>query len=83
MFVDDVTVELEAGTGGNGCMAYHREKFVEMGGPDGGNGGHGSDIIFQADEGLNTLIDLRYQKLIKGKKGENGMGSRKHGKLKK
>ena len=50
MFVDDVTVELEAGTGGNGCMAYHREKFVEMGGPDGGNGGHGSDIIFQADE---------------------------------
>lgn len=80
MFVDDVTVELEAGTGGNGCMAYHREKFVEMGGPDGGNGGHGSDIIFQADEGLNTLIDLRYQKIIKGKKGENGTGSRKHGK---
>lgn len=80
MFVDDVLVELIAGTGGNGCMAYHREKFVEMGGPDGGNGGHGSDIVFKADEGLNTLIDLRYQKIIKGKKGENGLGSTKHGK---
>lgn len=80
MFVDDVTIELLAGDGGNGCMAYHREKFVEMGGPDGGNGGHGSDIIFKADEGLNTLLDLRFQKMIKGKKGENGQGSTKHGK---
>ena len=80
MFVDDVTIELLAGDGGNGCMAYHREKFVEMGGPDGGNGGHGSDIIFKADEGLNTLLDLRFQKVIKGKKGENGQGSTKHGK---
>lgn len=80
MFVDDVIVELQAGNGGNGCMAYHREKFVEMGGPDGGNGGRGSDIIFRADEGLNTLIDLRYQRIIKGKKGENGVGSTKHGK---
>lgn len=80
MFVDDVIVELQAGDGGNGCMAYHREKFVEMGGPDGGNGGKGSDIIFKADEGLNTLIDLRYQRIIKGKKGENGVGNTKHGK---
>ncbi len=80
MFVDDVIVELFAGDGGAGCMAYHREKYIEMGGPDGGNGGHGSDIIFIADEGLNTLLDLRYQRLIKGSKGENGKGSTKHGK---
>lgn len=80
MFVDDVTLELEAGSGGNGCMAFRREKYVEMGGPWGGNGGRGSDIVFKVDEGLNTLLDLRYQKKIKGKNGENGMGKGMHGK---
>lgn len=74
MFLDEVTVELMAGNGGNGCMAYRREKYVEMGGPYGGNGGRGSNIIFKADEGLNTLIDLRYRRVIKGDKGENGLG---------
>lgn len=80
MFVDEVEIRVEAGNGGDGCTAFRREKYVSMGGPYGGNGGHGSDIIFQVDEGLHTLLDLRYQKLIKGKKGENGRGKNQHGK---
>ncbi len=80
MFVDEVVVEVQAGNGGNGCMAFRREKFVAMGGPFGGNGGRGSSIIFKVDEGLNTLVDLRYQKKIKGYNGENGSGKGKHGK---
>ena len=80
MFVDEVEIKVEAGNGGDGCTAFRREKFVSMGGPYGGNGGHGSDIIFKVDEGLHTLLDLRYQKLIKGKKGENGRGKNQHGK---
>lgn len=80
MFVDEVTVELYAGNGGDGCMAFRREKYIEMGGPFGGNGGHGANIIFKVDEGLNTLLDLRYKRVIKGEKGENGKGSGKHGK---
>ena len=79
MFVDEVTLDLAAGDGGNGCMAFRREKYVEMGGPFGGNGGKGSNIIFAVDEGLNTLLDLRYKKLIKGKKGTNGEGKGMHG----
>lgn len=79
MFIDEVNLELIAGSGGDGCMAFRREKYIEMGGPFGGNGGKGSDIIFKVDEGLNTLIDLRYQKQIKGKKGENGLGKGMHG----
>jgi GTP-binding protein len=79
MFVDEVTLDLEAGSGGNGCMAFRREKYVEMGGPFGGNGGHGSDIVFAVDEGLNTLLDLRYKKLIRGNNGANGMGKGMHG----
>lgn len=80
MFIDEVIVELMAGNGGDGCMAFRREKYIEMGGPAGGNGGNGGSIIFEVDEGLNTLIDLRYRKLIKGKKGENGQGKGMHGK---
>ena len=79
MFIDEVTVELYAGDGGNGCMAFRREKYIPMGGPFGGNGGKGSDIIFEVDEGLNTLIDLRYNRLIKGNKGQNGEGKAKNG----
>ena len=79
MFVDEVILELQAGDGGNGCMAFRREKYVEMGGPFGGNGGRGSNIKFVVDEGLNTLIDLRYKKVIKGDKGVNGEGKGKHG----
>lgn len=79
MFIDEVTIELYAGDGGNGCMAFRREKYIPMGGPYGGNGGRGSDIIFEVDEGLNTLIDLRYKRVIKGSKGANGEGKAKHG----
>ncbi len=80
MFVDEVILKVEAGNGGDGCTAFRREKFVPMGGPYGGNGGHGADIIFKVDEGLHTLLDLRYQKVIKGPKGENGRGKNQHGK---
>ena len=80
MFVDEVKIKVIAGTGGDGCTAFRREKYVPMGGPYGGNGGHGADIIFKVDEGMHTLLDLRYQKEIKGPKGENGQGKNKHGK---
>lgn len=80
MFVDEAILELSAGRGGNGCMAFRREKYVEMGGPFGGNGGNGGNIIFKADEGLNTLIDLRYKKLYKAPNGEHGLGKGMHGK---
>ena len=80
MFVDEVEIKVEAGKGGDGCTAFRREKYVEMGGPYGGNGGHGGDIIFKVDEGLHTLLDLRYQKTIKGANGENGRGKNQHGK---
>lgn len=79
MFIDEVVMEVEAGRGGDGCMAFLREKFVPMGGPNGGNGGKGADIIFKADEGLRTLLDLRYQKKIKGEPGLNGEGKNKNG----
>ena len=80
MFVDEVIVKLTAGRGGDGCMSFRREKYIPMGGPFGGNGGKGSDIIFKADEGLRTLIDLRYQRHIKGTPGLNGQGKNKNGK---
>ena len=80
MFVDEVVVELTAGRGGDGCMAFRREKYIPMGGPFGGNGGNGGSIIFKADEGLRTLIDLRYQKHVKGNSGMNGQGKNKNGK---
>jgi len=80
MFIDEVIMEVEAGRGGDGCMAFLREKFVPMGGPNGGNGGKGADIKFIADDGLRTLLDLRYMKHIKGMPGENGEGKNKSGK---
>lgn len=80
MFVDEVILNLEAGRGGDGCMAFHREKFVAMGGPFGGNGGKGGDIIFKVDEGLRTLVDLKYKKTFKGNSGLNGEGKNKNGK---
>lgn len=80
MFVDEVIVNLTAGRGGDGCMAFRREKYIPMGGPFGGNGGNGGSIIFKADEGLRTLIDLRYQKHVKGSSGMNGQGKNKNGK---
>ena len=79
MFVDEITLKVIAGSGGDGCTSFRREKFVPMGGPDGGNGGKGADIIFKVDKGLKTLIDLKYKKIIKGDKGVNGKGSNKYG----
>ena len=80
MFIDEVIMKVIAGKGGDGCTSFRREKYIPMGGPDGGNGGKGSSIIFEVDEGLRTLIDLRYQKILKGQKGEHGKGSNRHGK---
>ena len=79
MFVDEVLIKVEAGRGGDGCLAFRREKYIPMGGPFGGNGGRGSNIKFVVDEGLHTLIDLRYMKVIKGDKGENGSGKNQNG----
>lgn len=79
MFVDEVNIEVYAGKGGDGCTSFRREKFIPMGGPDGGNGGRGANIVFVGDRNLKTLIDLKYHKIIKAKKGENGKGSNKYG----
>lgn len=80
MFVDEVKIKVIAGNGGTGCTSFRREKYVPMGGPDGGNGGRGSNIIFIGDSSLKTLVDLKYKKIIKGYKGENGEGSNRYGK---
>ena len=80
MFIDEAIIKVIAGSGGDGCLAFRREKYVQMGGPFGGNGGHGSSIKFKVDTGLHTLIDLRYMKMIKGEKGENGSGKNQNGK---
>ena len=80
MFIDETIIKVIAGRGGDGCLAYRREKYIQMGGPYGGNGGHGSSIKFKVDTGLHTLIDLRYMKMIKGEKGENGSGKNQNGK---
>lgn len=79
MFVDEVLIKVIAGKGGDGCTSFRREKCVPMGGPDGGNGGKGADIVFEVDKGLKTLVDLRYMKNIKGDKGVNGKGSNRTG----
>ncbi|MBT2829534.1 GTPase ObgE [Staphylococcus coagulans] len=80
MFVDQVKISLKAGDGGNGITAYRREKYVPFGGPAGGDGGRGASVVFQVDEGLRTLMDFRYQRHFKAKKGENGQSSNMHGK---
>ena len=79
MFQDEVRVKVIAGKGGDGCTSFRREKFVEMGGPNGGNGGKGASIIFKTEPGLKTLIDLHMMKQIKGEKGINGKGSNRNG----
>ena len=80
MFVDEVVIKVIAGNGGDGCTSFRREKYIPNGGPNGGNGGKGASIIFKVDLGLRTLLDLRFQKEIKGKKGANGEGSNRNGK---
>lgn len=79
MFVDEVIIKVKAGNGGDGCTAFRREKYIPDGGPFGGNGGRGANIIFKTDLGLRTLLDLRYNKLIKAPKGANGSGKNKNG----
>lgn len=78
-FLDEAKVYIRSGDGGNGCVAFRREKFIEFGGPSGGNGGRGGDVIVEVADGLNTLIDYRYQQHFKAPKGTNGMGSDRHG----
>ena len=79
MFIDEVNVKVIAGKGGDGCTSFRHEKYVEMGGPNGGNGGRGASVIFRVDKGLKTLIDLKIAKTIKADKGTNGKGSNMNG----
>jgi GTP-binding protein len=78
-FLDEAKVYVRSGDGGNGCVAFRREKFIEFGGPSGGNGGRGGDVIIETVAGLNTLIDYRYQQHFKAERGVNGMGKDRHG----
>ncbi|HHY72862.1 MAG TPA: GTPase ObgE [Bacillus bacterium] len=80
MFVDYVKVYVKGGDGGNGMVAYRREKYVPKGGPAGGDGGNGADVVFEVDEGLRTLMDFRYQRHFKAARGEHGMSKGMHGK---
>ncbi len=73
-FLDEAKIYIKSGAGGNGCASFRREKYVEFGGPNGGDGGRGGDVVVEAVEGLNTLIDFRYQQHFKAKRGENGKG---------
>src|ERR671924_1280023 len=79
MFIDRVVVKVEAGTGGSGASSFRREKFVPMGGPDGGDGGRGGDVIVRGDANLSTLLDFTYRDFWKAERGEHGMGSNKTG----
>src|SRR5437588_784990 len=79
MFVDRIKVFAQAGSGGRGSVSFRREKFVPKGGPDGGDGGRGGDVILRADRHTDNLSSLFYEPLIKGKSGAHGMGKKKHG----
>jgi GTPase len=78
-FLDQAKIYVKAGDGGNGCVSFRREKYIEFGGPNGGDGGRGGDVVILCEQGLNTLIDYRYQQHFKGERGENGMGKNRHG----
>ena len=79
MLIDQAKITIKSGDGGNGCVSFRREKFVPKGGPNGGDGGKGGDIIFQAENSLATLIDFRYKRFYKADKGVNGLGGDKTG----
>ena len=79
-FLDQAKIYIKAGDGGSGSASFRREKFIEFGGPDGGDGGHGGSIVFSASKNLNTLIDFRYQQHFKAEKGQDGKGKKKTGK---
>lgn len=80
MFIDYVKIRVKSGQGGSGCMSFHREKYVDKGGPDGGDGGRGGSVILKANRQLRTLQDFTYQKEYAATRGQHGMGSNKHGK---
>lgn len=80
MFIDNIKIHVRAGNGGDGAVAFHREKYVSAGGPDGGDGGRGGSIIFRVDQGANTLLAFRYKRKFVAENGENGKGGKKHGK---
>ena len=80
LFVDVVTITVKAGDGGNGCVSFHREKYVQAGGPDGGDGGRGGDVIFEASERMHTLMDFRYKRKFTAGNGGDGMANRRSGK---
>ncbi len=79
-FVDEAVITVTAGNGGNGCISFRREKFIPLGGPDGGDGGDGGSVWLQADENLNTLVDFRHERYFKAQRGQNGMGRQMFGK---
>ena len=78
-FLDEAKVFVKSGDGGNGCIAFRREKYIEFGGPNGGDGGRGGDVVVEAADGLNTLIDFRYRQHFKGERGQHGMGKDRTG----
>lgn len=78
-FIDEAIVEVEGGNGGNGCVSFRREKYVPKGGPDGGDGGKGGDVIFVTDEGKTTLMDIKYHRHYRAKRGAHGKGKCMHG----
>src|SRR5258706_314013 len=78
-FLDQAKIHLKSGDGGAGCVGFRREKFIEFGGPDGGDGGRGGDIVVEAMANLNTLIDYRYQQHFKAQRGHHGMGQNRSG----
>src|SRR5580693_3043130 len=80
MFVDRIRIHAKAGDGGNGCVSFRREKFVPRGGPNGGDGGNGGDIIFRTDVHTDNLVDFYYRPLLKATRGEHGMGKNMYGK---
>ena len=80
-FLDQVKIFIKAGDGGSGSPSFRREKFIEFGGPDGGDGGKGGSIIFRSERNLNTVIDFRYEKHFEDERGGNGWGKNKSGRV--
>ena len=80
MFIDQVSITVQAGNGGNGCCSFRREKYIPLGGPDGGDGGKGGDVVLEVDPSLSTLVDLRYQKIYQAGSGRSGKGQQMTGK---